>query len=370
MSFFTVFNIIGSLTLLGIISFIGYRLLSKINFPASRLVGPILFVALFQMTGYTFEVPSPIKIGCSIVFGVYLGLRFNKPALIRLKSGILPAVALSLIYIVLTLFNGWTLTQLTSMSLYSAFLSVIPGGVAEAGVLAVSYNADLAQVSSFQLLRFLSIVTIVPILTQWVLNPLLHLKQAPLPTQLFDDSDSLSSITEGFCTIDTEKVRCYHALWLFVIGCIGSFVFNSIHFPAALLLGATFAVTCAGLLPNISFVKPSQKYYDWAQIVMGAIIGTSFTLTSLLAMRSLIMPLLIMTIWILISSLLIAYVFTKVFKMDFLTGFFSVLPGGLSTMIVLSESYECDIVMISSLQLMRLVTAVMIIPILYQAILG
>ena len=67
-------------------------------------------------------------------------------------------------------------------------------------------------------------------------------------------------------TVDNGNKRCLSAVWLYLIGCIGSLSFNAIQFPAALLLGATFTVTGAGFIPHICFRTPQQKYYDWAQI--------------------------------------------------------------------------------------------------------
>lgn len=362
------------LPLLFLISYLSYKLFQTVKFPASRLVGPIIAVAILQSFGLVFAVPQVLKMGFSIVFGIYLGLRFNRDALGRLKASLAPAILISILYIGITMFYGNLLTAVSSMDQTTAFLAVIPGGVAEASVLAVSYNANLAQVSSFQLVRFLSIVVIVPLFAAWVLKPRFKDKTDPHPTAAAEDEDPIdlkmsspNAITPELQIPDPSNL--HHWIWLFVIGIIGSLLFYQIHFPAGLLIGGTFAVSLAQLLSKKPFGTPSPEFYNLAQIGMGAVIGTSFTKESLGVVSTLILPMLLLTVLILTTSIVLGFVFSKLFKMDFLTGFMAVLPGGMSAMMVLADEFDADVVTISSLQLVRLLTAVMVIPLLYQFIL-
>lgn len=340
-----------------IIAYVGYRLLNSLHFPASRIVGPILVTALIQTTGMTFFVPTLLKVICSIIFGIYLGLRFDRDAIEKLKSVAWPALLISALYICITLIYGYLLSAISPIDPITAFLAVIPGGIAESGILAVSYGADLAQVSSFQLVRFLSIVAIVPLLAQWFFKP--HLKTTAT-IQPVHPTPILSPLNK-------TPLRSY--LWLFLIGTVASGLFYMIHFPAALLLGATFGVASAQLATKATYTKPPQELYNYAQIGMGAIIGTSFTLSSLKTVSTLALPLLLLTILTLTTSVLLGYFFSRLFHWDFMTGFMAVLPGGLSTLIVLADDYDADVIIISSLQTARVLTAVMIIPLVYQWVL-
>jgi membrane AbrB-like protein len=159
-------------------------------------------------------------------------------------------------------------------------------------------------------------------------------------------------------------VRPYY--WLFLIGTLASGLFYMIHFPAALLLGATFGVASIQLISKKPFKRPPQSLYNYTQIMMGAIIGTSFTISSLQAVGTLTLPLFALTVLTLTTSVILGYVFSKVFHWDFMTGFMAVLPGGLSTIIIIADDYDADVIIISSLQTARVITAVMIIPLIYQ----
>ncbi|MDH8679586.1 AbrB family transcriptional regulator [Fusibacter bizertensis] len=358
-------DFIFSFVLIILISFAGYKFLEILKFPASKIVGPILAIALVQLTGITFEIPSIFKTVFSIVFGIFLGLRFDKKAVKQLRKLAIPTIVISLVYIFITLGYGELLMRISDMDQNTSFLSVIPGGVAESGVLAVSYGADLAQVSAFQLLRYLSIVMIIPLLTKTIIIKVVNSKSNTSTKS--DMTLNNQKFSEDFTPLNTMRYAYY---WLFIVGIFGAMLFKWLRFPAALLLGAAFGVAILQLSVKSSFKKPPQAIYGYSQIGMGAVIGTSFTLESMRMILSLWFPMLVMTTLILTTSIILGFVFSKLFKLDYLTGLMSVLPGGLSTMIVLAEDFDVNIVTISTLQLARLLTAVMVIPILYTIILG
>lgn len=345
-------SIFYTMPLLVFASISGYHILKFLKFPASRIIGPILIVAIFQLLGITFYLPATFQWIFSIIFGVNLGLKFNRHAVKELKRLIIPAISISAIYIIITLFYGNLLMQLAHLDQSTAFLSVIPGGVAEASVLAVSFDAVLVQVSAFQLLRYLSIVLIIPLLTKSIIIKIVAKPIKPSPKVIKIDQTNLNRVHYSF-------------IWLYILGIFFALIFKWLNFPAALMLGATFGV---GLLQNFStknFDVPPQKIYEIAQLGMGAIIGMSFTRESLLTITTIWFPMLVMTTLILSTSIFLAFIFSKIFKLDYITGLMSVLPGGLSTMIVIAEDFDANLVTISTLQLARLLTAVAVIPLLY-----
>lgn len=346
------------------VSLLAYKLFDHVNFPAARLIGPILVIGLIQgLSGYAFEIPSALKTLFSIVFGVYLGLRFNQKAVGKLKSSLRPALLISLIYLFITYGYGELIQAISPLDQTTAFLAVIPGGIAEASILGVSYNANLAQISAFQLVRFLSIVLIIPITVSWLMKSRFR--------PLSEPEEELPEAREHLVADSTmATAQPYaHWLWLMLIGTIGAFAFKAIHFPAAFMLGATFMTSASILAKPHLFKKPPQTYYNLAQVGMGMVIGTSFTPEALSTMGGLVLPMLVLTSLVLLSSFLLGLLFMKLFKWDFLTAFLAVLPGGMSAMVVLADEFGSDVVAISTLQLVRLLTAVMIIPMLYQFIL-
>lgn len=62
---------------------------------------------------------------------------------------------------------GMILAAITSLNLPTAILSVAPGGLIEMVLTATSVGGDPAVVSSFQLIRLLFIIIVVPPLLKW-----------------------------------------------------------------------------------------------------------------------------------------------------------------------------------------------------------
>ncbi len=351
-------HILISLSLFVITSFLGYKLFALLGFPASRIIGPIVAVATLQYIGFQVTAPQFFQSIFSVVFGVYLGLRFDRQATMRLTRLKTPVVALALAYVLITMLYGSLLMKVSTLDQSTSFLAVIPGGVAEAGALALSFGADLAQVSAFQLLRYFSIVMIIPLLAKHVIARLVEIPEEPPERSNLKGKD-YSDLNASY----------YSATWIFAVGSVGALIFQLIGFPAALLLGATFGVALLQRFSKKEFKTPHIKIYEYAQIGMGAMIGVSFTPESIKTILADWRPMLMMTVLIITTSVLLAYVFSRVFKISYMTGFMSVLPGGLSTMIVLAEDFNTDIVVIGTLQLARLVTAVAVIPLIYQWVL-
>jgi len=152
-----------------------------------------------------------------------------------------------------------------------------------------------------------------------------------------------------------------------VLGAAGSAVFTLIHFPAGSMVGALLFITAFNLSPYSNNVSiPPNKYYNYAQIGMGCVIGTSFTRESFLSIPDLAYPIILITLLIMSTSIVLAWIFSKLFKWDFLTGFLSIIPGGLAPMVIIADQVKADVVVVSSLQLLRLLIAVLVIPIIYS----
>jgi len=345
----------------------------RIKLPAGRLIGPILAIAFVNIIGLNLTAPSYLVMICSIVLGVFIGLKFNKKTLHQLKSVVKPGILLVLWFVFITFVYGWVLLNTSLLDRYTAFLSVVPGGIAEVSVLALSYHANISQIVSFQLARLLTIVLIVPLLVKrvFIYNGEHYYEEKPIEEKVKEVSSAVKN-----------------DWWVyFVIGAVGSIIFTKIHFPAGRLVGAllfTAAYNFSPLLGRIPFLKncsrlkkvrelsphkvsvPPVKYYNYGQIGMGSIIGTYFTRESFFSIPDLMYPIILITFLIIFNSLILAWIFSRIFKWDLLTGFLSIIPGGLAPMVLIADQVNADVIVVSSLQLLRLLTAILVIPIVYS----
>ncbi|WP_185819633.1 AbrB family transcriptional regulator [Salibacterium salarium] len=159
------FSHLGLLAMCGVVGFA----ISKIGFPVSYLTGPLLTVAVFNILfGSTAELPSLFTLAAQLLLGTHFGLQMD-PNLIRKSKWIgMFTFLCSLVLIIVSLGLSYFLTNVTQMSMATAFLSTAPGGLAEMTVTGTGVGADLAMISGYQLFRILFILFLALPFIKWL----------------------------------------------------------------------------------------------------------------------------------------------------------------------------------------------------------
>ncbi|PKM86539.1 MAG: AbrB family transcriptional regulator [Firmicutes bacterium HGW-Firmicutes-12] len=148
------------------IAFLGGAIAKKIGLPTPFLMGPMLCIAIPSLLGLSIpHLPSLLVKAAQIAFGAYLGNSIDFKSFDNFKRLLFFALLSALTIIGVSLLVGYGLTHFYSMDLLTAFLATSPGGMSEMAVTALSVNANLSIVTSYQLFRVLLInLMILPIL--------------------------------------------------------------------------------------------------------------------------------------------------------------------------------------------------------------
>ncbi|GEN87814.1 AbrB family transcriptional regulator [Oceanobacillus sp. FSL W8-0428] len=153
-----------SLILLGllILCYIAGILFKFIKVPTAYLLGPVFLIMVCNLSSIQVPVmPDNLLHIAQLFIGIYMGLLLERDKLKKMKSHIVYAVGSCVILIgVAFLISEWMAHYF--MDFATSFLSVVPGGVDQMGIIAASIQADVTVVTSFQLFRilFLSIIII------------------------------------------------------------------------------------------------------------------------------------------------------------------------------------------------------------------
>lgn len=330
------------------LTLLGAKLIARF-LPGSRLMGPIFTIGLFNILGGSLALSSWWEKIFSVLLGIFFGLRIDKELILNFKKIALPLIMLVFWYIGLTILNGNILLSLSSFDKVTSFLSVIPGGLGEVSLMAIDYNADLMTVTSFQILRLIAIIGMLPFLVKRFAS-----KRDGEPENV------------KFIKKEKEPLKM---ILLASFSILGAFVFHYFNLPAAFLTGSLFfSALASSLIPKL-IQRPPDIINNFAQLGMGAVIGTSFNRESFLSVLDSFAVVIIVTLITVLSSFLLAYIFNKLFKWDYLTCFLGVVPGGIAPIMVLADQIDIDIGLVAIMQIVRLITAIMIIPFLYILIL-
>ncbi|MDF2522917.1 MAG: AbrB family transcriptional regulator [Clostridiales bacterium] len=156
-------NYISKILIFALISIICALLAKKFKFPTPFLLGPILGIAVLNVTGFQGPTLSPIILDIAqFTMGSYLGLML-KPEKLENKVKIISLSILNaLVVIFFAVGLSFILVKLRGLSGPTGFLSMAPGGADQMGILASVISADVPMVTSYQVFRILFINIVVP----------------------------------------------------------------------------------------------------------------------------------------------------------------------------------------------------------------
>lgn len=160
----------GALALVAIIS---GRLAWRLNFPSAMLLIPLLSSGALHVTELlTVQVPPVLSSAAQVVIGAGVGTRFANYSLSQvLKDGWLAAV-IGVLLAFGSFIAALFFAPIAGLDSTPLFLSYLPGGAPELGVVALALSIDPAMVAAHHVLRVFLIVTILPLAASWLRKPL------------------------------------------------------------------------------------------------------------------------------------------------------------------------------------------------------
>ena len=142
-------------------------LLDWLGFPAGALIGAMAVIAGLKLYGVeVVEVPGAVRFLALVVIGWDLGTKFNKSLLSAVTNNLLPLVLVVAAFLVMGCVLAWTLWRLGLMDPVTAVLATSPGGLVQMGALTSEMNANAALVVGFHLLRIVTVLLSVPIISR------------------------------------------------------------------------------------------------------------------------------------------------------------------------------------------------------------
>lgn len=145
----------------------------RLNFPSAMLLIPLLSSGILHATDLlTVHVPPVFSSAAQIVIGAGVGARFANYSLSQvLKDGWLAAIIGVLLafgsFVAALLF-----APIAGLDSTPLFLSYLPGGAPELGVVALALTIDPAMVAAHHVLRVFLIVAILPLAASRLRRPL------------------------------------------------------------------------------------------------------------------------------------------------------------------------------------------------------
>jgi membrane AbrB-like protein len=153
-------------------------------------------------------------------------------------------------------------------------------------------------------------------------------------------------------------------LAIFVISCIGGWLFSLIHFPLPWTLGPLATVIIIKLGFKQAVYWP-MKIRNIAMLVLGYVMGSPFTPQTGQHILSQLPAMSIMTLLTIVLCLSGGYIIGKYLDLHISTSLIGSMPGGLAQMAIVCEDVEgSDAAAVTLMQTVRVITTVFFVPFL------
>ncbi|MFZ3587759.1 AbrB family transcriptional regulator [Bacillus sp. DJP31] len=147
-----------------------------------------------------------------------------------------------------------------------------------------------------------------------------------------------------------------------IVGFVGGLIFTFLHLPLAWMLGSLLSTVFWRLrMKRDVLILPSMR--NGALIIIGYLLGISFTYDTLLQMGKMLPAMFTTTLLLIGFSIIISIFLAKFTGITFKTALIGMMPGGFSQMVILGEELgDVDITSITLFQLIRLLSVIYLVP--------
>lgn len=149
-----------------------------------------------------------------------------------------------------------------------------------------------------------------------------------------------------------------------LVAIAAGFLFQQMGMFLPWLLGPMIALLMLRQITDIEFYWP-KIFRSIGLILLGVLIGVSFTRESVLLMWVDLPYMLFMTVSVIIAALLFGLLFSRMANETLQTSLLGSMPGGLSQMVLISEEVNnANVTVVSVMQTFRIFLVVTIVPLL------
>lgn len=151
--------------------------------------------------------------------------------------------------------------------------------------------------------------------------------------------------------------------WLFIsvaVAVICGVIIKRLKIPGGMLVGALLGVAILQVTTDNVVVLPGIK--DMSQIISGVFVGAALNVNDLKRLPRLWKGFIVIIVGLLFLNILNGYLLTLFSPLSPITSLFSTIPGGMSSIPIISVDYGADPVTVSVIQFMRMIMGVGVFP--------
>ncbi|MBT9463299.1 AbrB family transcriptional regulator [Hydrogenophaga sp.] len=143
--------------------------LQRCRLPNPWLLGPVLVGGVCAAQGWNARLPDGLLVAAQVLIGWALGLNITRAFFARAPRVLLSAALVTLGILAVCLGLGWAIARGAGLPLMTGFVALVPGGMAEMGLIAKAFALGAPTVTAFHIVRIVTTIFLTQPMARWML---------------------------------------------------------------------------------------------------------------------------------------------------------------------------------------------------------
>ncbi|GAA3400468.1 AbrB family transcriptional regulator [Paenibacillus hodogayensis] len=331
----------------GALAVVGGLLFAWIRLPIPWLLGPMTMVFIGSRLFKTVKPywSAPMRDTGMIIVGYVLGLSFTLETFRQIGKQLPSMILLTALLLICSFLIAWLVAKWSGLHFPTVLMGSIPGGLSQMIALAGELKGmDLTIITFFQISRIVMILFFVPLL---VFSPLF----GTTPHHVLAGAGA---------TADWGAL--FPHIWVYAVACTGcALLWKKLRWPTAFLLGPMVAAIALHL-SGFSGPALPPALVSLSQLLIGGYLGLMLKPENLQNKLKIALLALSSGITLLLCSLALTLLLTRLHAIPLATSFLSLSPGGMDQMGIIAKEVDADLSFVTCYQLFRTLFIFIAIP--------
>lgn len=310
---------------LGIAGLAGYGA-HLLSIPLAWVLGPLVCAAIIAISGFDVGIPDTLRRTGQVIIGASIGLRVTAEVFEEF-TGLLPILVGAAVFgVMVAACLSLFLAVFARTDNQTAFLAMLPGGLAEMGNVALEGGANAGQVVVAHSLRVATVVLIVP--------PLLILSGHPAPPST------------------PHAINLASAAAVLVAGALFAWLVRRIGLNNPWMLGTLIFSGTLSAMAVVSGDMP-QAIFRSGQLLLGTAIGSRLRRDILATMPRVIVSVLALVVVFLAIVACTSFALHLLIGLPFATLILGMSPGGTAEMSTTAVALGISVSTVTAFHILR-----------------
>lgn len=308
--------------------------------PLPWILGPLIGVFLLKQWGNSsYQLNEEVRHISFGITGVQIGATFTAATISQVMPYFLPFLFFTIALIAISMLSGVLIAKIAKMEQITGVLGSVPGGLSVMVAMSDSLKSNTGLVAIFHTIRLLSVLFIVPIIATYIF------------------SEPVANSYKDITAVHTAPV------WTVFFYGVFYFLAHLLQYkiPAAHVLIPMIFIAIFNIF-GVPIISLHPLLFHFAQVSIGIHLGLSIDWKDIKKAGKYTMLYFCFTCAIILISVLFGYIFSSMSGLSFATGMLSMAPGGLVEMAITAHEVGADPAIVGSLQLVRMLLIILIMP--------